>query len=258
MRPCAKSAVDEGLLAIAWFFALLMPATVPIYQVVLGMSFGIVVGKLIYGGSGRYLVNPALLGVAFLVFSYPALLYSEGAWVPVAGYDQPTVLELVTDEGGLKVIAAVDYSYWQLFLGDRPGAMGAVSPLGALLGALLLVWAGVASWRVMMGALLGLVGMALLANVVAPGNDLFTIPWYWQFVLGGFCFWHGVYRNRSGRGTHDQDGPLGFRLAGGCAYHADSPGQSFALRGCDVCDFAGEHVLATDRFCCDRNEHTPA
>ena len=183
-----KKRLDEGLLAIAWFFALLMPATIPIYQVVLGMSFGIVVGKLIYGGSGRYLVNPALLGVAFLVFSYPALLYSEGAWVPVAGYDQPTVLELVTDEGGLKVIAAVDYNYWQLFLGDRPGAIGAVSPFGALLGALFLIWTGVASRRVMLGALLGLVGMALLASALAPGNDLFTIPWYWQFVLGGFVF----------------------------------------------------------------------
>jgi len=183
-----KKRLDEGLLAIAWFFTLLMPATIPMYQVVLGMSFGIVVGKLIYGGSGRYLVNPALLGVAFLVFSYPALLYSEGAWVPVAGYDQPTVLELVTDEGGLKVIAAVDYSYWQLFLGDRPGAVGAVSPFGALLGALFLIWTGVASRRVMAGALLGLVGMALLANALAPGNDLFSIPWYWQFVLGGFVF----------------------------------------------------------------------
>ena len=183
-----KKRLDEGLLAIAWFFALLMPATVPMYQVVLGMTFGIVVGKLIYGGSGRYLVNPALLGVAFLVFSYPALLYSEGAWVPVAGYDQPTVLELVTDEGGLKVIAAVDYSYWQLFLGDRPGAIGAVSPFGALLGALFLVWTGVASRRVMLGALVGLVGMALLANAVAPGNDLFAVPWYWQFVLGAFVF----------------------------------------------------------------------
>jgi len=183
-----KKRLDEGLLAIAWFFALLMPATVPMYQVVLGMTFGIVVGKLIYGGSGRYLVNPALLGVAFLVFSYPALLYSEGAWVPVAGYDQPTVLELVTDEGGLKVIAAIDYGYWQLFLGDRPGAIGAVSPFGTLLGALFLVWTGVASWRVMLGALVGLVGMALLANTVAPGNDLFAVPWYWQFVLGAFVF----------------------------------------------------------------------
>ena len=183
-----KKPVDEGLLYIAWFFALILPATVPMYQVVLGMTFGIVVGKLIYGGSGRYLVNPALLGVAFLVFSYPTLLFSEGAWVPVAGYDQPTVLELILDEGGLKVVAAVDYSYWQLFLGDRPGAVGAVSTLGALIGALFLVWTGMASWRVMLGAVAGLIGVALLSNALAPGHELFAVPWYWQFVLGGFVF----------------------------------------------------------------------
>jgi Na+-transporting NADH:ubiquinone oxidoreductase subunit B len=183
-----KRPVDEGLLVIAWFFALMMPATVPMYQVVLGMTFGIVVGKLIYGGSGRYLINPALLGVAFLVFSYPALLFGEGAWVPVAGYDQPTVLELVTDEGGLSVVEAVDYGYWQLFMGDRPGAAGVVSTFGALLGALFLVWTGMASWRVMLGALIGLVGMALLGNSLAPDKVLFAVPWYWQFVLGGFVF----------------------------------------------------------------------
>ncbi len=183
-----KRPVDEGLLFIAWFFALMMPATVPMYQVALGMTFGIVVGKLIYGGSGRYLVNPALLGVAFLVFSYPALLFGEGAWVPVAGYDQPTVLELVIDEGGLKVVDAVGYSYWQLFIGDRPGAVGVVSTLGALLGALFLVWTGTASWRVMLGALIGLVGMSLLGDALAPGKVLFAVPWYWQFTLGGFVF----------------------------------------------------------------------
>jgi Na+-transporting NADH:ubiquinone oxidoreductase subunit B len=180
--------VDEGLLMIAWFFALLLPATVPLYQVALGMTFGIVVGKLIYGGSGRYLVSPALLALAFLVFSYPALLFGEGAWVPLAGYDQPTVLELVNDEGGLKVVAAVGYDYWQLFLGDRPGAVGTVSTLGALLGALFLVWTGMASWRVMLGSLLGLVGVALLSNLLAPDNGMFAVPWNWHFVLGGFVF----------------------------------------------------------------------
>jgi Na+-transporting NADH:ubiquinone oxidoreductase subunit B len=180
--------VDEGLLMIAWFFALLLPATVPLYQVALGMTFGIVVGKLIYGGSGRYLVSPALLALAFLVFSYPSLLFGEGAWVPLAGYDQPTVLELVNDEGGLKVVAAVDYDYSQLFLGDRPGAIGTVSTLGALLGALFLVWTGMASWRVMLGSLLGLVGVALLSNLLAPDNGLFAVPWYWHFVLGGYVF----------------------------------------------------------------------
>jgi Na+-transporting NADH:ubiquinone oxidoreductase subunit B len=108
--------------------------------------------------------------------------------VPVAGYDQPTVLELITEEGGLKVVAAVDYSYWQLFLGDRPGAFGVVSVLGAMIGGLFLVWAGMASWRVIAGALAGLVGMSLLGNYLAPDHLMLSIPWYWHAVLGGFAF----------------------------------------------------------------------
>jgi len=183
-----RKPVDEGLLYIAWFFALMMPATAPLYQVAIGMSFGIVVGKLIYGGSGRYLVNPALLGVAFLVFSYPSLLFGPGAWVPVAGYDQPTVLELVSEEGGIKVISAVDYSFWQLFIGDRPGSVGVVSAFGAVIGALFLIWTGMASWRVMLGALAGLTATSLVFNSVATGNDMLAIPWHWQMVLGGYLF----------------------------------------------------------------------
>ena len=180
--------VDEGLLYIAWFVALMMPADAPLYQVAHGMSFGIVFGKLIYGGSGRYLVNPALFAIAFLVFSYPDLMFGEGAWVPVAGYDQPMVLELVTEEGGLGVIPAVDYSYWQLFLGDRPGAVGVVSVLGAVIGAVFLVLTGMASWRVIAGALLGLIGVSLLGNALAPDHQILSIPWYWHLVLGGFAF----------------------------------------------------------------------
>jgi Na+-transporting NADH:ubiquinone oxidoreductase subunit B len=180
--------VDEGLLYIAWFVALMMPADAPLYQVAHGMSFGIVFGKLIYGGSGRYLVNPAMLAIAFLVFSYSELMFSTGAWVPVAGYDQPTVLELVTEEGGISVIPAVGYSWWQLFLGDQPGAVGVVSVLGAGLGALFLVWTGMASWRVIAGSLLGLVGVSLLCNAIAPDHLILSIPWYWHLVLGGFAF----------------------------------------------------------------------
>ena len=183
-----KKRVDEGLLYIAWFVALMMPADAPLYQVAHGMSFGIVFGKLIYGGSGRYLVNPAMFAIAFLVFSYSELMFGEGAWVPVAGYDQPTVLELVTEEGGLRVIPAVDYSYWQLFFGDRPGAVGVVSVLGAAIGAVFLVWTGMASWRVIAGSLLGLIGVSLLGNAIAPDHLILSIPWYWHLVLGGFAF----------------------------------------------------------------------
>jgi len=183
-----RKRVDEGLLAITWLFCLLLPATVPMYQVVLGMSFGIVVGKLIYGGSGRYLVSPALLGVAFLVFSYPGMMYAPGAWVPVTGYDQPTVLELVTDEGGVGVITSVGYDFWQLLLGDQPGSFGLTSPLAALFGGWFLVWTGMASWRIMLGAFIGMIGMVMICNAIAPNHELFSMPFYWHFVLGGFVF----------------------------------------------------------------------
>jgi Na+-transporting NADH:ubiquinone oxidoreductase subunit B len=183
-----KKRVDEGLLYIAWFVALMMPADAPLYQVAHGMSFGIVFGKLIYGGSGRYLVNPALFAIAFLVFSYSELMFSKGAWVPLAGYDQPTVLELVTEEGGLRVIEAVGYTYWDLFLGDRPGAVGVGSVLGAAIGAVFLILTGMASWRVIVGALLGLIGVSMLGNALAPDHLILSIPWYWHLVLGGFAF----------------------------------------------------------------------
>jgi Na+-transporting NADH:ubiquinone oxidoreductase subunit B len=183
-----RKRVDEGLLYIAWFVALMMPANAPLYQVAHGMSFGIVIGKLIYGGSGRYLVNPAMFAIAFLVFSYSELMFGKGAWVPVPGYDQPTVMELITEEGGLKVVASVDYSWWQLFLGDQPGAVGVVSILGAAIGAVFLILTGMASWRVIAGALLGLIGVSLLCNAIAPDHLILSIPWYWHLVLGGFAF----------------------------------------------------------------------
>jgi Na+-transporting NADH:ubiquinone oxidoreductase subunit B len=183
-----RKRLDEGLLYIAWFVALMMPASAPLLQVAHGMAVGIVIGKLIYGGSGRYVMSPALLAVAFLIFSYPDLLFGKGAWVPVAGYDQPPVLDLVKEEGGLRVVAAVDYSYWQLFLGDQPGAVGVVSVLGAVVGALFLVWTGMASWRVIAGSVIGLIGMSLLGNYLAPDHQILSIPWYWHAVLGGWAF----------------------------------------------------------------------
>jgi len=98
------------------------------------------------------------------------------------------VLELVAEEGGLKVIAAVDYSWLQLFIGDRPGAIGTTSILGVLLGAVFLLYTGSASWRVMLGSLIGLMLAVLVFNAKAQGNILFAIPIHWHLVLGGFAF----------------------------------------------------------------------
>jgi Na+-transporting NADH:ubiquinone oxidoreductase subunit B len=181
--------VDEGLLSIAWLYTLIMPPTAPLYQVALGLTFGIVVGKGIFGGTGRYLVNPAMLGLAFLTFSYSNLLFGHGAWIPVPGYDEPTTIELAVEEGGVAAILSVGYTWWQLFIGNQPGPLGLTSVLGCLLGAAYLVFSGTASWRIMLGSLLGMIGTVWLFNTLGPADDpMFSVPWTWHFVIGGWAF----------------------------------------------------------------------
>jgi len=181
--------VDEGLLSIAWLFAMILPATAPLYQVALGMTFGMIVGKGIFGGTGRYLVNPAILGLAFLVFSYSNLIFGEGAWIPVPGYDEPTTIELAVEEGGVPGLLAVGYTWWQLFIGNQPGPLGVTSVLGCLLGAVFLLVTGTASWRIMLGSFFGMVGTVLLLNNLGPaGVPLFAVPWTWHLVMGGWAF----------------------------------------------------------------------
>jgi Na+-transporting NADH:ubiquinone oxidoreductase subunit B len=206
---------DTGLLYTSWFFALLMPATVPLYQAALGMSFGMVVGKLIFGGSGRYLFSPVLLGFAFLVFGYPDFVFGEQVWVPVPGYAQPSVLELITKEGGMAVVAALDYTWLDLFLGDHPGSFGSTSTLGILLGAAWLVWVRVASWRVLAGALAGLVGTAVLFSAASGANPLFGVPWHWHLVLGGFAFGAVFLATDPVAGAATRAGRWGFGLMAG-------------------------------------------
>jgi Na+-transporting NADH:ubiquinone oxidoreductase subunit B len=181
--------VDEGLLSIAWLFAMILPATAPLYQVALGMTFGIVVGKGIFGGTGRYLVNPAILALAFLVFSYSNLIFGEGAWIPVPGYDEPTTIVLAVEEGGVPGLMAVGYDWQQLFIGSQPGPLGVTSILGCLLGAIYLLMTGTASWRIMLGSFLGMIATVLALNQLGPADDpMYAVPWYWHMVMGGWAF----------------------------------------------------------------------
>ena len=181
--------VDEGLLAIAWFYTLMLPATASLTLVAAGMAFGLVVGKLIFGGTGRYLVNPAILGIGFLVFSYSGILFGHGAWIPVPGFDEPTTVELALDEGGVPALLSVNYTWLMLFLGNQPGAIGVTSILGCLIGAVYLLFKGVASWRIMLASFLGMIGTILLLNTFGPAGDPnYAVPWYWHMVMGGWAF----------------------------------------------------------------------
>lgn len=177
-----KRPVDPGGLMTAWLFAALLPATMPLPLAALGLSFGVVLGSHVFGGTGRYLVSPALLGVLFLGVAYPELFGSE-RWLPGLG-TAPTWTVLATADAEAR--AAADLSWLAVFAGRETGALGAPSAIACLTGALILVARGAASWRTIGGGLLGLT----LAAVALGGADAApsVLPWHWQLATGTFAF----------------------------------------------------------------------
>jgi Na+-transporting NADH:ubiquinone oxidoreductase subunit B len=183
-----KRRASTGLVLVAALFTLSLPPTLPLWQAVLGMSFGIVVGREIFGGTGRNVIHPALAGLAFLYFSYPAAMKGDGVWVAVAGYPGATALA-VAAAGGLEAITEAGTSWSQSFFGRIPGALGQTSTVACLLGAAYLIHARVASWRIMLGALLGLSATALLLGWTSSAAfPVARLPWYWHLSLGSFAF----------------------------------------------------------------------
>jgi Na+-transporting NADH:ubiquinone oxidoreductase subunit B len=179
--------VNEGFLVTSMLYALTLPATVPLWQVALGISFGVVVGKEVFGGTGKNFLNPALVGRAFLFFAYPAQL-SGDVWVPVDGYTGATALALAAS-GGIDAVQAAGITWKDAFVGNLQGSIGETSALACLAGAVFLVYTGVASWRIMVAVLLGMIGTTLVFNALAPpDNPFYSVPWYWHAVLGGYAF----------------------------------------------------------------------
>lgn len=182
-----KHEVNEGFLVSSMLYTLIMPPDMPLWQVALGISFGIVLGKEVFGGTGKNFLNPALTGRAFLFFAYPASISGDSVWVAVDGYSGATALSLAS-AGGLEAITN-SFNWFQAFFGFIPGSMGETSTLACLLGAAFLLYTRVASYRIMAGVMIGMIGMSTLLNVVgSTTNPMFAIPWYWHMVLGGFAF----------------------------------------------------------------------
>jgi Na+-transporting NADH:ubiquinone oxidoreductase subunit B len=180
--------LSEGLLAFAWLFALVVPAGVELYKVCLSVSFGYVIGSAIFGGYGRYLTNPVLLSLAYLIFAYPNLVYNLSNWIPVPGIDTVLALKLAAT-GGISAVKSAGFSWWDLFFGIRPGPIGSVSVLGCLLGAVYLVLTNSASWRIMLSALLGLITAVMIYQWVASeSNPMAALSASWHLVLGAFAF----------------------------------------------------------------------
>lgn len=179
--------VNEGFFVTSVLYALILPATIPLWQVALGITFGIVIGKEIFGGTGKNFLNPALTGRAFLYFAYPAQISGDAVWVAADGYSGATALSIGFQEG-MSALADT-YTWWQSFVGTIPGSIGETSTLAILLAAIVLMWTKIASWRIILGVFLGMVVTSALFNLIgSDSNPMFAMPWYWHLVVGGFAF----------------------------------------------------------------------
>ncbi|HET8791957.1 MAG TPA: NADH:ubiquinone reductase (Na(+)-transporting) subunit B [Modicisalibacter sp.] len=179
--------VNEGFFVTSVLYALILPATIPLWQVALGITFGVVIGKEIFGGTGKNFLNPALTGRAFLYFAYPAQISGDAVWVVADGYTGATALSTAFSSG-MQVLTE-QLTWLEAFLGFMPGSVGEVSTLAILIGAAVLLWTGIASWRIMLGVFLGMVATSAMFNAVgSDSNPMFAMPWYWHLVVGGFAF----------------------------------------------------------------------
>jgi len=179
--------VNEGFFVTSILFALTLPPTIPLWQVGLGITFGVIIGKEVFGGTGKNFLNPALVGRAFLYFSYPAQMSGDAVWVAVDGFSAATPLGVGAMEG-MAGIAAMT-TWWDAFYGLIPGSLGETSTVACLIGMGFLLATKVASFRIIGGVFLGMVGMSLLLNAIgSDSNPMFAVPWYWHMVIGGFAF----------------------------------------------------------------------
>jgi len=198
--------INEGFLVTSILFALTLPPTIPLWQVALGISFGVVMAKEVFGGTGRNFLNPALAGRAFLYFAYPAQISGDAVWTAVDGYTGATPLAMAASPSAMdgvsgaspvgdtiasssEAIESIGVSWLDAFLGFLPGAMGETSTLAILIGAVFLLYTRIASWRIMLGMLLGMIGLVTLFNLFgSDANPIAALPAHWHFVTGGFAF----------------------------------------------------------------------
>ncbi|WP_028108625.1 NADH:ubiquinone reductase (Na(+)-transporting) subunit B [Ferrimonas futtsuensis] len=185
--------LHEGFLVTSMLFALILPISTPLWMVALGVTFGVVMAKEVFGGLGCNFLNPALAGLAFLYFAYPTVFAAPEQLVAVDGYTGATDLALAA-KGKLAFAdyawyqAFTDSAWWDAFLGLTPGAIGETSTLALLIGGGLLMLSSLSSWRIVAGVFVGMVATATLFNVIgSDSNPMFAMPWTWHLVTGGFA-----------------------------------------------------------------------
>lgn len=180
-----KHEINEGFLVTSLLVPLISPPNLPLWQMAVGISFGIVIGKEIFGGAGMNIFNPALLTRAFLFFNFPATMSGEAVWVAVDGFSAATPLAIAAESG----LGHFGFSFMDAFWGFIPGSIGETSTFAILIGALILLFTGIASWEIMLSIVLSSGVLFAFFNFIgSETNVMFQLPFYWHFVLGGFAF----------------------------------------------------------------------
>ena len=180
--------VNEGFLVSSMLFALTLPASTPLWQVALGIAFGVVVGKEVFGGTGKNFLNPALTGRAFLYFAYPAYMSGDSIWTPVDGYSAATSLGISASEG-YESLSNYGITWIDAFLGNIQGSLGETSTLAIGMGLIFLLMTKIANYRMIVGCLLGMIIFSSFLNWVGSDtNPMFSMPWYWHLVIGSYAF----------------------------------------------------------------------
>ncbi|MCP9268274.1 NADH:ubiquinone reductase (Na(+)-transporting) subunit B [Xenorhabdus sp. XENO-1] len=184
--------INEGFFVSSILFALIVPPTLPLWQAALGITFGVVIAKEIFGGTGRNFLNPALAGRAFLFFAYPAQISGDMVWTAADGFSGATPLSQWANEGShglMNTITGQPVTWMDAFIGNIPGSIGEVSTLMIFIGGAVILFTRIASWRIVAGVMVGMIAMSYLFNAIGSStNPMFSMPWYWHMVLGGFAF----------------------------------------------------------------------
>ena len=193
--------VNEGYLVSGMIIPLIMPVDVPLWILALAVAFAVIVGKEVFGGTGMNIWNPALIARAFVFFAYPSQISGDTIWVEGLNAAKANAMQVVDGFSGATPLGQaangiVDFttttgeplSALQAFIGVMPGSIGETSTIAILIGAAILIWTGVASWKIMVSCVAGALGVGFLINGFAEPGTFAAVPAYWHLILGGFAF----------------------------------------------------------------------
>lgn len=179
--------VSEGFIGTGIIISLIVPVTVPLWQLAIAVAFAVIIGKEVFGGSGYNFLNPALVARAFLFFSYPSHMSGDSVWIAQPFHFAGDAISGATPLGQLMAGQPLQASALDMFIGTIPGSIGETSVIAILLGALILLFTGVASWRIMLSVVIGGGLMGLLFNAIGS-NEYMQLPFYYHYLMGGFAF----------------------------------------------------------------------